>query len=85
MVYATAAEHAAVVADRARKRDMTVEDYSAMLDARNVPHGTPDQAREALGRMGALGVGRYYVQEYVALDDVALDRMDLVFSALSGS
>jgi len=35
--------------------------------------------------MGALGVGRYYVQEYAALDDVDLDRMALVFSSLSGS
>jgi len=85
MVYSTDEEHTAVVADRARKRDMTVEDYIAMLDARNVPHGTPERARDALNRMGELGVGRYYVQEYAALDDVDLDRMELVFSSLSGS
>ncbi len=82
MVFEDEAEHRAEVAKRAERREMSVEDYVAMLDERNVPHGTPDMARQAIERMEALGVGRYYVQEYAALDDVHLDRMDVTFTAL---
>jgi alkanesulfonate monooxygenase SsuD/methylene tetrahydromethanopterin reductase-like flavin-dependent oxidoreductase (luciferase family) len=84
MVHATEAEHEEVLRDRAGRREMSVDDYTAMLDDRNVPHGTPERARRAIDRMEELGVGRYYVQEYAPLADVDLDRMELVFAALSG-
>ena len=35
--------------------------------------------------MTELGVGRYYVQEMVPLEDVNLNDLDLVFNALSGT
>jgi alkanesulfonate monooxygenase SsuD/methylene tetrahydromethanopterin reductase-like flavin-dependent oxidoreductase (luciferase family) len=85
MVYATEAEHEHVLEERARKREMSVDDYRAMLDERNVPHGTPDTAGEAIDRLQDLGVGRYYVQRYAPLDEVDLDRMELVFTALKRS
>ena len=61
---------------------MDLDDYVAMLDERNVPHGTPAAAREAIERMESLGVSRYYIQEYAPLDDVHLDRMEVTFGAL---
>jgi hypothetical protein len=32
--------------------------------------------------MASWGVGRYYVQEYMPLDDVDLDNLDRIFTAL---
>lgn len=72
-------------AERAARRDMSPEDYRAMLTDRFVPHGTPDMAAEAARRMSEAGVGRYYVQEYSHLDDVDLDALAVAFSAMRPS
>jgi alkanesulfonate monooxygenase SsuD/methylene tetrahydromethanopterin reductase-like flavin-dependent oxidoreductase (luciferase family) len=85
IVYPDEKRHAEAIAERAGRRDMSVDDYVTMLDERNVPHGVPDQAAEAIARIEALGVGRYYVQEYAPLDAVDLERLELTFSALGGA
>lgn len=85
LVFEDDAAHQELLAQRAAKRDLSVDDYVAFLDERNVPHGTPAMAREAIERMADLGVGRYYVQEFSTLEDIDLDRMELVFSALQGA
>lgn len=84
-VYEDERAHLAALTERGAKKDLSAGEYSAFLDARNVPHGPPARAREAVDRMAELGVGRYYVQEITALEDIDLDRMDLVFDALRGS
>lgn len=85
LVFASDAEYDAEIATRAAKREMSIDDYVEMLDTRHVPHGSPQQARDAIDRMADLGIGRYYVQEYMALAEIDLDRMERVFGALSGS
>ncbi|MDK1097088.1 MAG: LLM class flavin-dependent oxidoreductase [Actinomycetota bacterium] len=85
LVFDDDAEYQSLLVDRAAKRELSVDDYVAFLDERNVPHGSPERAHEAIQRMAELGVGRYYVQEFSSLEDVDLTRMELIFSALQGS
>ncbi len=81
-VYETEAEHHAALTTRGAKREMSPDEYAGFLDARSVPHGTADRAHEAIEQMASWGVGRYYVQEYMALDEIDLDAMDRIFTAL---
>jgi alkanesulfonate monooxygenase SsuD/methylene tetrahydromethanopterin reductase-like flavin-dependent oxidoreductase (luciferase family) len=83
LVFADEDAYRAELSARATRREMATEDYAAMLTDRFVPHGTPSMARAAVDRMADAGVGRYYVQEYAALDDVDLDAMAIVFDALT--
>ena len=83
LVYTDDDEYRAMVASRARGRDMSPEDYTAMLDERLVPHGSPSRAREAVARMADVGVGRYYVQEYRPLDEVDTRRLELAIEGLT--
>jgi alkanesulfonate monooxygenase SsuD/methylene tetrahydromethanopterin reductase-like flavin-dependent oxidoreductase (luciferase family) len=83
LVYRDPDEHRAVIASRAHARDMSPDAYEAMLDERLVPHGTPSRAKDAVASMADLGVGRYYVQEYRALDAVDTDRLEFVFEGLA--
>lgn len=85
LVFDDDAEYQSLLVDRAAKRELSVDDYVAFLDERNVPHGSPERAHEAIQRMAELGVGRYYVQEFSSLEDVDLTRMELIFSALQGT
>lgn len=85
LVFDDDAEYQSLLVDRAAKRELSVDDYVAFLDERNVPHGSPKRAHEAIQRMAELGVGRYYVQEFSSLEDVDLTRMELIFSALQGT
>jgi alkanesulfonate monooxygenase SsuD/methylene tetrahydromethanopterin reductase-like flavin-dependent oxidoreductase (luciferase family) len=80
----TAAEYADLLAERGSKRDMTATRYEAFLAERNVPRGTPDQAASVMSDLASLGVGRFYLQEYAALDDVDTGELAFVFSALRG-
>jgi alkanesulfonate monooxygenase SsuD/methylene tetrahydromethanopterin reductase-like flavin-dependent oxidoreductase (luciferase family) len=77
--------HRRELIERGAKRDLSPNEYASFLDERNVPHGTPERAFEAIERMAEIGVGRYYVQEMTSLEDVDLGRLTLVFDALSGS
>lgn len=81
-VYESETEHREMLTVRGARKDLSPEAYGAFLDERNVPHGVPERAHEAIQAMAHLGIGRYYVQELSPLDDVCLDRMELVFSAL---
>lgn len=82
LVYEDESAHRDALTERGAKREMSADEYAAFLDERNVPHGTPESAGDAIARMSDLGVGRYYVQEVSTLEDVDLDRMELVFEAL---
>lgn len=84
LVFATEDEHREALVERSAKRDQTPEEYAALLDQRLVPHGTPEQAQAAIRRLESLGVGRYYVQEFKALEDIDLDRLAVVFDGLTG-
>ena len=82
-VYATDKEHRQALEQRGAKRDMSPDEYAAFLDARSVPHGTPDQASSAIQQMASWGVGRFYVQDISPLDEIDLDHLDMLFSALT--
>jgi hypothetical protein len=84
-VYKDEATHREELTARGAKRDLSPDEYAAFLDERNVPHGTPERAFEAIERMAEIGVDRYYVQEMTSLEEVDLDRLELVFSSLKGS
>jgi len=49
-----------------------------------VPRGTPDQVASIMSDLTNMGVGRFYVQQYAALDDVDTDALTPVISALRG-
>lgn len=85
LVFEDEAEYLEAAAERAARRDMSPDDYRAMLTDRFVPHGTPDMAADAARRMSKAGIGRYYVQEYAHLDDVDLDALAVAFSAMQAS
>ena len=82
-VFEDESAHAAALAERGAKRDMSGEEFGAFLDERNVPHGTPAMAADRIAKLESLGVGRYYVQEYRHLDEIDTDRLSMVFDALS--
>ena len=69
---------------RAAGRDMEVADYEAMLDSRNLPHGTTDQVRTHLESLEAAGVGRFYIQVYAALGDIDTQDVGRIYRALTG-
>ena len=81
-VYATEEEHRNALTTRGAKRDMSAEEYAAFLDARSVPHGTADSASAAIAQMESWGVGRFYVQDISALEDIDLDHLGTLFDAL---
>ena len=82
MFFETQAEHDAEMNDRAARRGITTEDYVALLSDRSIPHGTFEDGAAAMDEYASWGVGRYYVQEYAALDDVDTERLEQVFTAL---
>lgn len=84
-VYRDEAAHREALTERGAKKDLSADEYAAFLDERNVPHGPPERAHETIQRIAELGVGRFYVQEFDALESVDLDRLDLVFGALQGA
>jgi len=81
-VYQSDAEHAAALAKRGAKRDMTAHEYAAFLDARSVPHGTPDQAAQAIEQMASWGVNRFYVQDISPLGEIDTTKLETTFRAL---
>lgn len=82
LFFANAAEHDAQIAARAAKRGITSDEYTAMLADRSIPHGTLDDGTAAMAEFASWGIGRYYVQEYAALDSVDTDTLGPVFAAL---
>lgn len=78
------AEYAALLTERGARRGMSASEYEAFLAQKNIPRGTPDQAASVIEQLERMGVGRFYVQEYAALEDVDTDGLETVFSALRG-
>lgn len=81
-VYESEKDHEAALVERGAKRDMSPQEYSAFLDARSVPHGTPDRAADAITQMASWGVGRFYVQDISPLDDIDIPHLERIFAAL---
>jgi len=71
-----------LLAERGAKRDMTANEYEVFLADRNIPRGTIDTLGEAIEAYEALGVSRYYVQEYKDLDEIDTDALGPIFNAL---
>jgi len=71
-----------MLAERGARRDMTAEEYGAFLAERNIPRGTPDTLGEALDIYADLGVSRFYLHEYKALDEIDTDELAPIFNAL---
>lgn len=84
-VYATEEEHRQALTTRGEKRDMSPDEYAAFLDARSVPHGTPEQASSAISQMEAWGVGRFYVQDISPLDEIDATHLGMLFGALKSA
>ena len=84
-VYEDEETHRKELTARGAKRDLLPDEYATFLDERNVPHGTPARAFEAIERMSVIAFDLYYVQEMTSLEEVNLDRLDLVFSSLRSS
>ena len=58
----------------------TPDDLHELLEKRNFPHGSREQAIDILGQMEAIGVERYYVQ--ARLDEVTETSLDGLFACL---
>ncbi len=80
----TEREYRDLLAERGAKRDLSADEYEAFLGERNIPRGTLETAGEAIAAYAALGVSRFYLHEYKALDEIDTDRLGPLFSALRG-
>jgi len=77
------AEYRERLAERAAGRDMEVADYEALLDSRNLPHGTTERVRAHMDTIEAAGVGRFYIQVYAALGDIDTNEVGRIYGALT--
>lgn len=84
LVTATDDQYAALLEERGSGRDMSAAEYESFLAERNVPRGTPDQAAAVIAELEAMGVGRFYLQQYTHLEDVDTEALTAVFRALRG-
>ncbi|MCJ7781313.1 MAG: LLM class flavin-dependent oxidoreductase [Acidimicrobiia bacterium] len=84
LVTATDDQYTALLEERGSKRDMSAVEYESFLAERNVPRGTPDQAAAVIAELEAVGVGRFYLQQYTHLEDVDTEALAPVFKALRG-
>lgn len=82
MVADSEAAYQDLITERAARREMTVDEYEALLSERNIPRGTVDTVGDALDAYAALGVSRLYLQEYKRLDDIDTDALGPIFNAL---
>lgn len=78
----TEAGYQELLAARGARRDMTADEYEALLTERNVPRGTPDGVRQVIAEYESLGMGRFYLQEYKDLDEIDTAELARVFSVL---
>lgn len=58
----------------------TADDLHDLLERRGFPHGTPDQVADILGKMGEIGVERWYVQ--ARLETVTEEMLEGLFGCL---
>jgi len=80
----TDAAYRKLLVEGAARKDMTIQEYEAFLAERNIPRGTPDRAASIVADLSSMGVDRFYLQEYSALDAVDTDYLTDVFTALRG-
>lgn len=81
IVGATEAEYRAALEDAVPIMGKeTADDLHELLEERNFPHGTREQAIDILGGYASLGVERYYVQ--ARLDDPTPEALEGLFSNL---
>lgn len=84
VVAPTSAAYEALLSERGAQRDMSAAEYEAFLADRNIPRGTPDQVASVVSDLAAMGVGRFYLQLFSALDDIDTTEIAAVFMALRG-
>ena len=84
MVAETEDDYRALLEERGAKRDMTADEYEAFLAERNIPRGTLETVVDAVDVFAGIGVSRFYLQEYAALDEVDSGRIGPIIKALRG-
>jgi len=84
IIAGTEEEYRDLLAERGAKRDLSADEYEAFLGERNIPRGTLETAGEAIESYAAMGVSRFYLQEFKALDEIETDRLGPLFRALRG-
>ncbi|MEA2058899.1 MAG: hypothetical protein U9O63_09275, partial [Actinomycetota bacterium] len=57
------------------------DEYLDLLRARNIPHGTPEQAAEVLRKIATMGVAKTYLHEPEPLDDVDTTKIGAIVAA----
>jgi alkanesulfonate monooxygenase SsuD/methylene tetrahydromethanopterin reductase-like flavin-dependent oxidoreductase (luciferase family) len=70
-----------LVADRAARREVTPDEYLKLLRARNIPHGTPEQAAGILRQIAEMGVTKTYLHEPKPLGDIDTATLGAVVAA----
>lgn len=70
------------LAAHAASSGMETGEYEAMLESRNLPHGTADQVAEQFAAYAGNGVDRYYLQVYAPLDEIDTADVERVFNAV---
>jgi F420-dependent oxidoreductase-like protein len=70
------------LAARAAGRNMETAEYEAMLESRNLPHGTAEQVAEQFAAYAANGIDRYYLQVYAPLDEIDTADVERVFNVV---
>jgi alkanesulfonate monooxygenase SsuD/methylene tetrahydromethanopterin reductase-like flavin-dependent oxidoreductase (luciferase family) len=76
------ASYRAMLERRGAQRDQTADEYEAILEELNVPHGAPDVARASMEALRLIGISRYYVQEYRNLASIDISALGRAFSIL---
>lgn len=82
VVAADEASYRSLLAERGTRRDLSADDYEALLVERNVPHGTPGTVGTSMAALRDIGVDRYYLQEYRELVDIDTAALESTFSIL---
>lgn len=82
MIADTEKDYRTLLTERGASRNMTADEYEAFLAGRNVPRGTLDTVVDAVDNFAGIGVTRFYLQEYAALDEIDTDRIGPIFNAL---
>lgn len=78
------AAHRELLAERAAARNIEVDEYVAMLDDRHIPHGTADRVASQFAAIASWGVGRVYLQQFAALDEIDTDLVGQTAALIRG-
>lgn len=84
VVAETEAAYRQLLTERGERRDMSADEFEALLASRNIPRGTPESVPAAVERFAAVGASRFYLQIYAPLADVDTAEIGPVFKALRG-